>query len=182
MTTTDVLLILVIVALVAWRLSTAAGRLDRVHIRRDRARRSLFIQLASRTSAAARLVTLGVLPNDAAEKLSFVIEKVAVESVHDLSDYISAESDLTQALGEIFDDSNFVASLMQNSNAQMIISELSDSCKRVSLARRFHNDAVGAAQLLHKRKAVRYLRLAGNTALPQTIDMDDSVPRGLEDV
>ena len=171
-----------VVVLLAWRLSTAAGRLDRTHVRRDRARRSLFLQLASRTSATARLITAGaLLPHDA-EALSREIEKIAYASQGDIDDYISAESDLTQVLCEVFDSSEKVNQLSANHTFSSIVIELSNSCKRVALARRFHNDAVGAAQLLHKRKAVRYLRLAGNTPMPQPIDMDELVPVGLEDV
>jgi hypothetical protein len=182
MTVIDVVLIAMVLILLAWRLSTAAGRLDRTHVRRDRARRSLFLQLASRTSATARLITAGALSPVDAEALSREIEKVAFASQDRLADYISAESDLTQVLCEVLDSPEKIEEISSNSEFHSIIVELSNSCKRVALARRFHNDAVGAAQLLHKRKAVRYLRLAGNTPMPQPIDMDDVVPVGLEEV
>ena len=60
--------------------------------------------------------------------------------------------------------------------------ELAQCCYRIELARRFHNDAVGAALLLHKRLLVRVFRLAGNTPLPTAIDMDDAFPEKLQEL
>ncbi|MEY4347603.1 MAG: hypothetical protein RIS43_22 [Actinomycetota bacterium] len=182
MSTVDVILIILVILAALWRLSTAAGRLDRVHIRRDKLRLSLLLQLAARTSCVARLTTSGALTPEENQRLSDLVEKIADASQLDAVRYFAAESDLTQELCEIFSSDVKVRSVATSTEVFAIVNELSDACKRVSLARRFHNDAVGAAQLLHKRKIVRYLKLAGNTRFPRTIDMDDSIPEGFENL
>jgi hypothetical protein len=62
------------------------------------------------------------------------------------------------------------------------LQELAQCCYRIELARRFHNDAVGAANLLHERVLVRVFRLAGNTPKPVALDMDDVPPKELQDL
>ncbi len=178
MNITDIVLIALVVLAALWRLSTAAGRLDRVHVRRDKMRLSLLVQLAARTSAVAKISTSGVLPADVNQRLSNLVEEVAEASHHGQAKYFAAESDVTAALCEIFSNPERVREISTTTEIFSIVNELSDSSKRVALARRFHNDAVGAAQLLHKRKIVRYLKLAGNTRFPRPIDMDDSIPEG----
>lgn len=182
MSTGDLVLIFIVLALVAWRLSALAGRLDRVHIRRDQALTSLRLQLAWRTSAVAKLLTAGILDPVSANVLSAEVERVTKSAEGSLSQYIAAESDMTQALCKVFDDKEIIQEISTDTFAADVMNTLADACRRVELARRFHNDAVGAAQLLHKRKLVRYLRLAGRTDFPVTIDMDDSVPTGFEDL
>jgi hypothetical protein len=94
---------------------------------------------------------------------------------------MAAESELTRALSVVFEDADDVQELISISpDIEPVLRDLAHACRRVELARRFHNDAVGAAQLLHKRKIVRYFRLAGHTELPSAIDVDDTVPAGLE--
>jgi signal transduction histidine kinase len=180
LSTFDAILFALVILSALWRLSTAAGRLDRVHIRRDKLRVSLLLQLASRTSAVAQLSTAGALSAEANQRLSNLIERIAEASHEGQAKYFAAESDLTAALNEIFSTHSDVQAISTSTEIFSIVNDLSDSCKRVSLARRFHNDAVGAAQLLHKRKIVRYLKLAGNTRFPRPIDMDDSIPEGFE--
>jgi hypothetical protein len=83
----------------------------------------------------------------------------------------------------VFADSEDVTELISEApHTEAVLRDLAQACRRVELARRFHNDAVGAAQLLHKRKIVRYFRLAGHTDLPESIDLDDTVPAGLENL
>ena len=53
------------------------------------------------------------------------------------------------------------------------------ACRRVELARRFHNDVVRSALQLRRQRLVRWFRLAGYTALPRTADFDDTPPEGL---
>lgn len=174
------LIVVVAVALFAWWLSMVAGRLDRVHIRRDEALTALRLQLAWRASAVAKLLNTGALDPLSAEVLGSEIEEVSRAAEADLIEYLAAESELTQALCQVFDDAAEVAEIAATEYQRRSLAELAAACRRVELARRFHNDAVGAVQLLRKRRVVRWFRLAGHTGLPQSLDLDDRVPIGLE--
>lgn len=181
MTATQLLYSVLVLAFLVWRLSVIAGRLDRVHIRRDQALTSLRLQLAWRTSSVAKLLTSGVLDPISANVLSQEVASVTQSSELSLLQYMAAESEMTQALCAVFDDAEDIAEVIaQSPESEAVLRDLAQACRRVELARRFHNDAVGAAQLLHKRKIVRYFRLAGHTELPASIDLDDTLPTGLE--
>ncbi len=47
------------------------------------------------------------------------------------------------------------------------------------MARRFHNDAVGAARRLREHRKVRWFRLAGHAPFPLAFEMDDESPAAL---
>ena len=169
-----------ILAVVAWWLSMTAGRIDRVHIRKDDALNSLRLQLAWRASATSQLVSSGLLDPVSADILANEIERVSHASTRSLSEYLEAESEFTDALCRVFDEAEEVRELADSTRSALLISELASVCRRVQLARRFHNDAVGAAQLLRRRTVVRWLRLAGHTPWPSAIGLADEVPSGLE--
>ena len=65
--------------------------------------------------------------------------------------------------------------------ADQLIGELAVACRRVELARRFHNDVVRSTLQLRRKRVVRWFRLAGYTPMPTTTDFDDTVPAGLVD-
>ena len=56
-----------------------------------------------------------------------------------------------------------------------MIRRLRDACDRVELARRFHNEAVLDVRRVRAKPVVRAFRLAGHTALPNTVDFDSDV-------
>lgn len=181
MSTTQILILGVGLALLAWKLSAIAGRLDRVHIRRDQALTSLRLQLAWRTSSVAKLLTTSSLDPVSSNILMNEISSVTAAAELSVLQYMAAESELTRALCAVFEDADDVRDIITEApEREVVLRDLAHACRRVELARRFHNDAVGAAQLLHKRKIVRYFRLAGHTELPSAIDLDDTVPTGLE--
>jgi hypothetical protein len=60
-----------------------------------------------------------------------------------------------------------------------LLDELAACCRKVELARRFHNDVVVSARALRSRRRVRWLRLAGNAAELRTVDLDDVPPPAL---
>lgn len=181
MDTAQLVLTFLLIAFLVWRLSTVAGRLDRVHIRRDQALTSLRLQLAWRASSVAKLLMSGALDPVSANVLSREVQAVTLSSELSLLQYMSAESEMTRALCAVFDDREVVEEIVRESpEISHVFTDLAHACRRVELARRFHNDAVGAAQLLHRRPLVRYFRLAGHTELPTAIDLDDTVPAGLE--
>lgn len=180
MSTIDWVLAVLAAALFAWWLSMIAGRLDRIHIRRDEALVALRLQLAWRTSAVAKLLTGGVLDPLSAQVLRAEVENVTAAVDRSLIEYLAAEGEMTQVLCQVFDDAEEVNAIAETDQARAVFADLAAACRRVELARRFHNDAVGAAQLLRGRRVVRWFRLAGHTPLPVAVDLADQVPPGLE--
>ncbi len=57
--------------------------------------------------------------------------------------------------------------------------ELHESAVRVSIARRFYNDAVRDTRALRRGRMPRLFHLAGRRELPQFFDIDDTVPEEL---
>ena len=127
----------------------------------------------------ARLVASRKLDEDSNQKLKLALENLLESSENSFRDYLTAESELSGLLYEVFQDEKDLAPFMDSTSTAALVFELTRACKRVQLARRFHNDAVGASQLLHARAAVRLFRLAGHTKVPTTVDLDDRVPNAL---
>jgi hypothetical protein len=165
-------LVLVLLVLGLW-LSWTARRLDRMHHRLELARASLDAQLLRRSGAALEVATSRAL--DPARSLLLVDAASYARSVHD-GEMESAESDLSQALRAVFADADEVRSLRQDPAVAPLLGELAGSCRKVELARRFHNDVVGSARMLRSRRRVRWLRLAGRAEPPSTVDLDDQPP------
>lgn len=165
----------VLLALGMW-LSWTAQRLNRLHHRLEVARASLDSQLLRRSGAALELATSGAL--DPARSLVLVDAAHVARSVHD-GDMESAESDLSEALRAVFSDAEEVRTLRANPEVGPLLDELAGSCRRVELARRFHNDVVTSTRALRSRRRVRWMRLAGRAADPTTVDLDDEMPASL---
>lgn len=172
-----VLVSAVIVALLVvglWLFWTA-NRLDRMHHRIDIARASLESQLLHRSGTALELATSGAL--DPARSL------LLVDSAHQAraagpEDLESAESDLSESLRAVFADRDEVLTLTGDPAAGELVEELAGDCRKVVLARRFHNDVLTSARVLRSRRRVRWLGLAGRAADLDTVDLDDDPPEG----
>lgn len=167
--------VVVLVALATW-LSWTANRLDRLHHRLEVARASLETQLLRRSGAALELATSGAL--DPARSLVLVDAAHHARNVHD-GDLESAESDLSQALRAVLADTDEVLTLRASPELGPLLEELTAACRRVELARRFHNDLVGSTRALRSRRRVRWLGLAGRATEPATVDLDDAPPAAL---
>ncbi len=172
-------LILFALIYLGWKLASLAARLDRTHIRRDNALNSLRQHLALRATAVARIVAAQKLEPDVANQFKIALEEILTASENSFRDYLSAESALTELLANTFSEEGSIAIFMDSTQSAAMIFDLTRASKRVQLARRFHNDAVGASLLLHARTAVRLFRLAGHTKAPTTVDLDDRVPNAL---
>jgi hypothetical protein len=92
------------------------------------------------------------------------------------------ESDLTRALCAAFPAPALISTLEQDPGARQLVSELRTAIRRVTMARRFHNDAVRATRAVRRQRLVRYLRLAGRAAMPETFEMDDASPAAFGEV
>lgn len=171
-----VVLVLALVAALGLWLSWTANRLDRMHHRLEVARASLDTQLLHRSGTALELATSGAL--DPARSLLLVDAAHHARAV-DPEDMESAESDLSQALRAVFADAEEVRALHSAPDVGPLVDELAGDCRKVELARRFHNDVVGSARALRSRRRVRWLRLAGRAADPATVDLDDAPPPAL---
>ena len=167
---------LVVVVALGWWLSWTARRLDRMHHRLEVARVSLDTQLLRRSGTTLELAISGAL--DPAQSLLLVDAAHNARAVHD-GDVEAAESDLSQALRAVFADADEVKSLRASPEVGPLLSELTAECRKVELARRFHNDVVSSARTLRSRRRVRWLRLAGRAPAPTTVDLDDVPPETL---
>ncbi len=168
-----VLVTLALLLLVGLYLSWTAGRLDRLHIRVEAARAGLDTQLVRRASAAVELATSGLL-----DPASAVVLATAAYEARDASgpDREQAESDLSRAIRAALDDPRLVAELRRDPQGARLLDQLEGASRRVAMARRFYNDVVRSAQVLHGKRVVRYLRLAGRARAPETFEMDDAPP------
>lgn len=187
---------LVAVLLGLW-LTWTANRLDRMHHRIDLARASVDAQLLRRSAAALELATSGLLDParsllllDAAHHARHPTPRVAPADVRvappdapgaDDADREAAESDLSETLRAVLGDAEEVAGLLADPASAPLLTELAADCRRVGLARRFHNDAVASTRHLRSTRRVRWLRLAGRALPPVTVDLDDDPPDPLGD-
>lgn len=165
-------------------LSMTAGRLDRLHRRIELAQGALDVLLARRCAVTLEIAGSGLLDPATATVLMDSAHAVlaAVDDSADPRRRWVAESDLTRALGGVFDDPQEIAELRDEPGAGDLLDSLSASCHRVALARRFLNDGVRACRQVRTQRLVRWLRLAGRTSWPETVEMDDTPPTGLSAV
>ena len=150
-----------------------------MHHRIDLARASLDAQLLRRSGAALELATSGTLDPVRSLLLVDVAHQARAAAPHELE---WAESDLSETLRAV---------LARRRRAQRgcgptpavgpLLEELAAACRKVELARRFHNDVVASARALRSRRRVRWLRLAGRAADLATVDLDDVPPAALLD-
>jgi hypothetical protein len=170
---------------VAWYFSFTASRLDRLHHRVEGARATLDAQLVRRAEAAVELATSGLL--DPASGLlvagaaSDALAAGEAESAPEGADPAgreTAESDLSHALDQALDDET-VGVARGSELGDQLLDRLESAGHRVQLGRRFHNQAVTDAQRVRRKRVVRWFRLAGRAAMPQTFEMDDELPEAL---
>ncbi|NEE03206.1 hypothetical protein [Phytoactinopolyspora halotolerans] len=168
--------VILVLLLLGVYLSWTAGRLDRLHARVDASRAVLDAELLRRSASALELATLGLL--DPATSVVIADAASRARTVDDETRY-QAESDLTAVLCAALDDPEDVAELKEEQpGLAEPLDELGLACRRAAHARRFHNEVVRAAQRLRRKVLVRWLHLAGYAPWPETVELDDTVPRG----
>lgn len=187
---TWVVVAFILVLAAAWYLSFSASRLDRLHHRVEGARATLDAQLVRRAEAAVELATSGLLDPASGLLVAGAASDALTAGEREadgpapghrearVADRESAESDLSHALVAALDGA-VVAAARGTELGDQLLDRLETAWHRVQLARRFHNQAVMDAQRVRRKRVVRWLRLAGYAALPQTFEMADEPPEAL---
>lgn len=187
--------VLLLVLVTGW-LSWTAGRLDRMHLRCEASLASLQTQLVRRASLAAELATGGL--TDPASAL-LLLETAAVSrdrAARDSAGRACAGRDSagrdSAGRGSAGRDSAgrdagrdgswqehsdltavLLAVQLPTVEEEPLMGDLSEACRRVSLARRIHNDQAATTMDLRSRRRVRWFRLAGGAPVPEMIAFDD---------
>lgn len=178
----DLLLLALLLGIVTVFLSSTAGRLDRVHRRIETAAAALDAQLLRRANLASEVAESGLL-DPAASMAVLDAARSAVVDPLDSAARSAAESELTRLLTEAFPSDTERDELLEDASEPdvRLVAELAAACRRVELARRFHNAAVAASRELRRRRSVRWFRLAGHTPYQETVELADTPPPGLAD-
>lgn len=180
------LAVLLLLGLVAWYLASVAARLDRLHHRVEGAVAALDNQLVRRAAASRMLATSGLLdPASAVLVAGAAAEAISAGEAAGsrLGDPVPAdrevaESDLSGALRATLTD-EAVQQVVADPMGRDLLADLGSAAQRVTMARRFHNDAVSQARRVRAKRLVRWSRLAGRASWPRTIEMDDEPPPAL---
>ena len=181
---TELLIVAVVLGAVVVYLSSMAGRLDRLHHRIETTHAALDAQLLRRGAAVQDLASSGLLDPASSLLLSASAQETLVVDPDDDARRFLAESELTRTLGAVLDTREDVEEIHDEAGpdvevADQLLTELAVACRRVELARRFHNDVVRSALQLRRKRVVRWFRLAGYTPMPTSADFDDTPPAGL---
>lgn len=168
--------IAVLLAALAWYLSFSATRLDRLHARVEGAAEALDAQLVRRASVVLELASSGLLDPAAALLLAEAARRARDAEP---AGRAGAESELSQALRAALAPDTLDTDVLEDPVGRQELVELGAACRRVQLARRFHNDAVRATRTVRSTPLIRLFRLAGHAEMPVSFEMDDEAPEGL---
>jgi hypothetical protein len=167
---------LLLVVVIALYLNQTAGRLDRLHIRVDKAQASLDELLLLRSALVSELATSGLL-----DPATSVVMAEAAHEARSAAPWsrAQAQTELTQVLQAAFDDPHDVAVLRSEPAGDVLLEELADIIRRVHLAQQFLDDAVRSCVRVRSQRVVRWLRLAGRAPWPVAQSFEDQAPAAL---
>lgn len=171
-----VILTVAVLAAIGVYLSWTAGRIDRLHYRIEGARAALDAQLYRRAGIALEIATSRMLDPATALLVADAARRARDAAPEDRE---VAESDFTKALLAVFNEPADVRAFSAGADARELLDELGAVTRRVEMARRFHNDTVAFTRALRSRRRVRWFKLAGYAAIPETFEMVDTSPKGL---
>lgn len=173
-------LILVVALLIlgVWYLSSTAGRLDRLNKRVESSQHSLDTQLLRRASLATELAASGVLDPASSAVLADAAHTVRIAPQDRSEERALAESNLTEVLDALFSDPANVAAMRQAPGGAELAAELDTVSRRLAMSHRFLNDGVRANRDVRKQRLVRWFRLAGTSVAPESFEFDDTPPSG----
>lgn len=191
-----IVLVVVLAAMFASVLLTAylvAHRLDRLHIRTDLARSALIGALGRRhVVATAAAGALGDVDPAAAGRVSEAVARAGDHPAHHVTGTDPAPGPDARRWSGVDDDEktsteraeNELGLVLSGLDPAMLPGELADhlddAADRVSMARRFYNDAVRDTRDLRERPVVRALRLAGRAPMPDYVELVDPPRPGTE--
>ncbi|MBM7367785.1 NUDIX hydrolase [Gordonia hydrophobica] len=141
--------------------ATRATRLDRLNVRVDLAYEALVAAL-ERRAVVGRTIAAADPDADGAQELSAAATDAEAAPRGERE---AAENRLSVAL----------ARMAGANRAPALVAELADAQTRVTMARRFYNDAVRDARALGGRRMVRWLRLGGHSTLPEYFEITERV-------
>ncbi len=183
--------VVIVLIAVAWYLSYAAARLDRLHAKVEGAMSALDAQLVRRAEATLELANSGALdPATALLLADAATESVERTTEHPLAEDLldgqhfggreEVETTLTEVLALTLTDQ--VVGALRADGDDLVgesLDRIAASALRVRMARRFYNDAVREVRRVRDKVAVRWFRLAGHAALPERVEFEDDVPPAL---
>ncbi|HET9141736.1 NUDIX hydrolase [Actinophytocola sp.] len=161
------LAVVIVLILAGWLMRTA-NRLDRLHVRTDAAWAALDAALARRAVVARAVAAAGLLDQRGADTLRVAAERAEQSARMDRE---ATENDLTLQLAAV-DRAHLPLALA---------TELVDAEQRVVIARRVHNDAVRDTLAQRRRRAARWLKLAGNAPRPEYFEIVEPALAGEPD-
>lgn len=177
-----VVLVIAVLAVIAWYLSYTAARLDRLHARLEGSVSALDAQLVRRADAVMELAHSGML--DPASSMLLVqaatasLDEADTAQVHDEvrelgidRERAEVESQLTQILRATL-TAEAIRGVREHRGGEEVLQRVQQGGQRVNLARAFHDDAVRAVRRVRSQPLVRVFRLAGRTTMPQVVDFD----------
>ncbi|MDR0482114.1 MAG: hypothetical protein LBH13_02980 [Cellulomonadaceae bacterium] len=182
------LIVVVILAVFGWILVVQARRLDRLHRKVSASRVALDAQLRRRASASLSLARSGLLDPASAVVIADAAygvidgEGPATDPSRALamdglgSRREAGESALSSALRSALGHPD---ALMATTVGSELVTDLGAQWYRATLARRFHNEAVSQSVRARRHWYVRWFHLAGRAPMPLSVDLDDTLPRGL---
>ena len=165
---TLILVILLALVVAPWLVGTA-NRLDRLHVRTDAAWAALDAALARRAVVARAVAAAGLHDGQGGADTLRAVAGRAEQSPR--MDREAAENDLTLQLAAV-DRSHLPLALA---------TELVDAEQRVVIARRVHNDAVRDTLAQRRRRAARWLKLAGTAPQPEYFEIVEPALAGEPD-
>lgn len=179
-----------VLSLIAWRLTYAAARLDRLHGRVEGTVAALDAQLVRRAESALELarcdelekVSALLLGGAATASLELADEEAVSTEVREhgiAPERADAENQLTEALRHVLSEEVVADLRVRDAVGAECLDIVRNAGVRVQLSRRFYNDAVRDVRKVRGKRLVRWFRLAGHTALPSSIEFDDSLPDAL---
>lgn len=83
------------------------------------------------------------------------------------------------ALCDALEEKSDVLEFLNDEAASQLLSELTAICKKVTLAKRFHTEAVRDCLAIREQSLVKLFRLAGHAKMPKMLEFDDRIPAGL---
>ncbi len=175
-----VVLVVAVLAVIAWYLTYTAARLDRLHGRVEGSVSALDAQLVRRAEVSMELANSGLL-----DPASSMLLAEAAGSSLDASDAAEVRSEVQEygvdrERAAVETDLTRTLLTVLPTDGTPEVGEYADRVRqagvRVQLARRFHDDAVRDVRRVRGTPVVRAFRLAGRTHLPQMVQFDDAIP------